>query len=84
MPNTKLNREENMKKISSSVYSGVIAGALILGVPFVAQADNHQGMDVPKISSSVERTRESLGHGFLARRHNVLHRKMQRSLGKDE
>ncbi len=42
-----------MKKISSSVYSGVIAGALILGVPFAAQADNHQGMDVPKISSSV-------------------------------
>ena len=42
-----------MKKIFSSLYSGVMASALIFGVPLVAQADNHEGMDVPKIKATV-------------------------------
>ena len=42
-----------MKTIKGKVFSGIIAGALTLGMPLVAQADGHQGMDVPKISSKI-------------------------------
>lgn len=42
-----------MKTINSRIFSGAMAGALMLGLPFAAQADGHQGMDVPKITPSV-------------------------------
>jgi len=42
-----------MKTIKSRIFSGAMAGALMLGLPFAAQADGHQGMDVPKITPSV-------------------------------
>ncbi|MEL7258913.1 MAG: PQQ-dependent sugar dehydrogenase [Pseudomonadota bacterium] len=42
-----------MKILKRKVFSGFIAGALVLGLPLTAQADGHGGMDVPKISSTV-------------------------------
>jgi len=42
-----------MNFIKSRLFSGVLAGATLLGLPFAAWADGHQGMDVPKISTSV-------------------------------
>ncbi|MEO0909812.1 MAG: PQQ-dependent sugar dehydrogenase, partial [Pseudomonadota bacterium] len=43
-----------MKKIISSLFSGVMATAMIAGVPSAAKADGHSGaMDVPKIKAEV-------------------------------
>lgn len=54
MPNISLNREEKMKKISSGLFSGIMASAMVFGMSLAAQADNHEGaMDVPSIKSEV-------------------------------
>ena len=42
-----------MKTIKSKVFFNITAGALMLGLPIVAQADDNQGMDVPTISTSI-------------------------------
>lgn len=39
-----------MKTLKSKVRTGATVGALVLGMPLVAVADGHQGMDVPKIT----------------------------------
>ena len=42
-----------MKIKKSKIVSGITAGALMLGLPIVAQADDSQGMNVPTISASI-------------------------------
>jgi aldose sugar dehydrogenase len=42
-----------MRTIKSRVVTGLTTVAVTIGLPLAAQADNHQGMDVPKISHSV-------------------------------
>ena len=42
-----------MNKTSANLCSGIMASAMIFGLPFMAQADDHKGMDVPKIASTV-------------------------------
>ncbi len=39
-----------MKTFKRRICTGVTVSALILGLPLAAQADGHQGMDVPKIT----------------------------------
>ncbi len=39
-----------MRNLISRFGSGLAAAALTFGLPLSAQADNHEGMDVPKIS----------------------------------
>ena len=41
-----------MKRISTTLLSGIAASAMILGAPLAAQADGHGGMDVPKITAT--------------------------------
>ena len=42
-----------MKLINSRIFSGVTVATLMSGLPLTAQADDHEGMDVPMISTSI-------------------------------
>jgi hypothetical protein len=56
-----LNREEEMKKISSGLFSGIMASAMVFGLSLAAQAENHDGaMDVPTIKSGISPLRSSI------------------------
>ena len=71
-----------MKKIPTSLFSGIVASALIVGMPLAAQADGHEvGMDVPKIKAEI--VLKGLENPTIVHTHYIsspLHRLSHRAL----